>query len=171
MAEKKNARKTTVQVARRMVSKVSELPSASLKEGRGTRWTVTPDRAADHGEPRPLEVPGQPITKIQGWRDEETLMAQDTVKILETDFRLCKVLVEVPGNWPEYAWPEFQKYKHPLQKRTPEFVRFWVSWPPNKLYRIPELLRDGGYTTITRFELAISMESGEDEWAAGETNP
>jgi len=144
------------------------LPSSSLEEGRGTRWTVTPDRAADHGEPRPLEVPGQPIEKAKGWRDEETLMAQDTVKILDTDCRLCKVLVEVPGNWPEYAFPAFQKYKHPLQKRTPEFVRFWFSWTPDELYRIPELLRDGGYTPITRFELAISTEP--DKCAAGETN-
>jgi hypothetical protein len=39
------------------------------KGNRGTRWTVTPDRAVDHGEPRPLEVPGQPIKqKIEAGR-------------------------------------------------------------------------------------------------------
>jgi hypothetical protein len=99
-------------------------------------------------------------------------MTQDTVKILSIDGRLQKVLIEVPGYWPEYAFPAFQKYKHPLEKRTPEFVRFWLSWPPYELYRVPELLRDGGYTTITRYELAIGKESDEpDEWAAGEANP
>jgi|SRR5271165_5273469 len=99
-------------------------------------------------------------------------MTQDTVKILDTDCRLCKVLIEVPGYWPEYAWPAFQKYKHPLQKRTPAFVRFWLSWSPNELSRIPELLRDGGYTTITRYELTIGTEPGEAvEGTAGEANP
>jgi len=88
-------------------------------------------------------------------------MTQDTVKILDIDFRLRKLLIEVPGNWPEYAMPTFREYKHPLQARTPEFVRFWLSWPPDQLYRIPELLRDGGYTTITRYELAISSEPDE----------
>jgi hypothetical protein len=142
------------------------------KKGRGTRWTVTLDRAAVHGALRPFEVPGQTITRTQDWRHTETPIMLDTVKILDTDCRLCKVLIEVPGSWPVYAFPAFQKYKHPLQERTPECVRFWVSWPPSELHRIPELLRDGGYTAITRFELAISTEPDEhDELAAGEVNP
>lgn len=39
------------------------LPSSSLKVGRGTCWTVTLDRAAVHGVPRPPKCPVK-ITNI-----------------------------------------------------------------------------------------------------------